>query len=63
MKTEREQLLLEPKQKQRLQDESDRTGVPKTEIMRRALDAYLDNSKFKAIVEHMIKRHDNPLGS
>lgn len=43
MAKQREQILLEPKQKKRLQDASDSTGIPKTEIMRRALDAWLDN--------------------
>ncbi len=43
MKKHREQILLEPRQKQRLQAESDHSGVPKTEIVRRALDAYFDD--------------------
>jgi predicted DNA-binding protein len=55
---QREQILLEPEQKQRLQAESDRTGAPKAEIVRRALDAYLDDRRFKKIVEHTIKKHD-----
>lgn len=41
MAKQREQILLEPEQKQKLQDVSDRTGIPKTEIVRRALDSYL----------------------
>jgi predicted DNA-binding protein len=55
---QREQILLEPEQKQRLQAESDRTGAPKAEIVRRALDAYLDESRFKAIVEDTLQKHD-----
>jgi predicted DNA-binding protein len=43
---QREQILLEPEQKKRLQEEADRTGVPKTEIMRRALDAWLDDDEW-----------------
>jgi|AntRauTorcE11897_2_1112592.scaffolds.fasta_scaffold19216_3 predicted DNA-binding protein len=41
----REQILLEPSQKKRLQDESDHTGVPKTEIVRRALDRYFNEKE------------------
>lgn len=40
---QREQVLLEPEQKEKLQSYSDKTGIPKTEIMRRALDSWLDN--------------------
>lgn len=43
MKKQREQILLEPEQKRRLQTASDTTGIPKTEIMRQALDAWLDD--------------------
>jgi predicted DNA-binding protein len=42
---EREQILLEPSQKKRLQAESDQTGVPKTEIVRRALDRYFNEKE------------------
>lgn len=41
---QREQILLEPEQKQRLQAESDYTGMPKTEIVRRALDKYFQEN-------------------
>ncbi len=41
MKTEREQVLLEPKQKKQWEDFSSATGIPKTEIIRRALGSYL----------------------
>lgn len=43
MAKQREQILLEPEQKQKLQSYSDKTGIPKTEIVRRALDSWLDN--------------------
>jgi hypothetical protein len=41
MKTAREKVLLEPKQKKQLEDFSSATGIPKTEIIRRALGRYL----------------------
>src|SRR5699024_1605199 len=43
MTKQREQILLEPEQKQKLQNYSDQTGIPKTEIVRRALDSYFKN--------------------
>jgi predicted DNA-binding protein len=42
-KKQREQILLEPAQKERLQAEADAAGVPKTEIVRRALDEYFES--------------------
>ncbi len=56
MKKQRQQILLEPEQKQRLQEESDHTGAPKSEIVRRALDQYFsDDDEWDRQIESDIK--------